>query len=210
MTRIALLVLGALAAVVFATFILVALPRAFLPDVSAAHRQKGPRPYTAAEQRGRDVYVENGCVYCHTQQVRDPAVASDTERGWGRPSYPSDYVYDRPALLGTMRTGPDLINVGVRLPDANWHLLHLYQPRAVVPWSIMPSYPFLFRTVRAAAVGDVVVNAPPPFAPKEGTIIATRAAQDLVAYLLSLRRDYTPPEVTPAAPTKSAATRAPP
>lgn len=205
MTKVALLVLGALAAVVFAAFILVALPRASLPRAATAHLRAGPPPYTEAELRGRAIYIQNGCIYCHSQQVRDPAVANDTERGWGRPSYPSDYVHDRPALLGTMRTGPDLINVGARLPDVDWHLLHLYQPRAVVPWSIMPPHPFLFRIVPVAAAGEVVVAVPAPYAPETGVVVATPAAQDLVAYLLSLRRNHPAPE----AANSSASTAAP-
>ncbi len=202
MTKVALLVLGAFAAVIFAAFILVALPRASLPGADSVYLQDGPRPYNDAELRGRAIYIQNGCVYCHSQQIRDPAVANDSQRGWGRASYPSDYIHDRPALLGTMRTGPDLINVGARLPDVDWHLLHLYQPRAVVPWSIMPPYPFLFRVVSAASAGEVVVSVPEPYAPSDGVVVAQPAALDLVAYLLSLRRDHPPPELasTTAAP----------
>ncbi len=66
--------------------------------------------------RGREVYIANGCLYCHSQQVRDNIWSTDEARGWGRPSVSGDYYYDNPHLLGTMRTGPDLINVGVRQP----------------------------------------------------------------------------------------------
>jgi cytochrome c oxidase cbb3-type subunit 2 len=198
MTRTWLLLLGALATVGFATLILVVIPSLMLVDV--------PRPadlaeYTPSEARGREIYIANGCVYCHSQQVRDPAYTTDVDRGWGsRAAVPADFVYDRPHLVGTMRTGPDLLNVGQRLPDANWHLIHLYQPRAVVPWSIMPSFPFLFelRDSGAVAAGARLVNVPGRHAaPRGKMVVATPDAVALVDYLLSLKRDYP----VPAAPT---------
>lgn len=192
MNKILALILGATATVVFASFILVLIPK--LMSVGTPMASEVP-PYTEAELRGRKLYIENGCLYCHSQQVRDPIISNDMERGWGRPSYPSDYVHDFPALLGTQRTGPDLINVGARLPDANWHLIHLYQPRAMVPWSIMPSYPFLFEHKAQAADGDQVLAVPEAFRPKGQQVIVTDKARDLVAYLLSLRRDMPPSEI---------------
>jgi cytochrome c oxidase cbb3-type subunit 2 len=107
-----------------------------------------PRPQALhqRELRGREVYIANGCVYCHSQQPRPKAFAPDFSRGWGRATVAGDYAYDQPHLLGTMRTGPDLMNIGVRQPSEQWHLGHLYQPRAYMPGSIMPSYPFLFET----------------------------------------------------------------
>lgn len=188
MTRAIILLLGALATLIFALVILIILPGALLADLEAPAELK---PYTAEELLGRQVYIRNGCVYCHTQQVRDPTFTTDVARGWGsRPSVPADYVFDKPHLLGTMRTGPDLINVGVRLPDPQWHLLHLYQPRALVPWSIMPPYPFLFEHKDAAGPGDTVLNIPGEYAPKSGVVVATDEAKALVAYLLALKRDY--------------------
>ncbi len=71
-----------------------------------------------------------------------------------------DYSYDKPHLLGTMRTGPDLMNIGVRQPGADWHLGHLYQPRAYVSGSIMPSYPYLFDVKDALEPGDKPVTLP--------------------------------------------------
>ena len=100
---------------------------------------EGLKPYSSAELRGRQVYISNGCVYCHSQQPRDRNLGPDAERGWGRASVPGDYFYDKPHLLGSMRTGPDLFNIGARQPSKDWHLGHLYQPRAFVPGSIMPS-----------------------------------------------------------------------
>ena len=194
MTRTWLLILGALAAVGFATVILVAIPSLMLVDV--------PRPpqleaYTPEQARGRAVYIANGCIYCHTQQVRDAAYTTDVARGWGsRPSVPADYVYDRPNLIGTMRTGPDLLNVGTRLPDANWHLIHLYQPRSVAPWSIMPSFRFLFelRDARYVDPDARVVDVPGRYAPPPGKVIVPKPdAIALVDYLLSLKHDYPVP-----------------
>jgi cytochrome c oxidase cbb3-type subunit 2 len=90
-----------------------------------------------------------------------------------------------------MRTGPDLLNIGARQPSREWHLTHLYQPRAVVPWSIMPAFPFLFEIRNTAAKGDVVVQVPEKHAPPGNqVVVAKQEALDLVAYLLSLDRTY--------------------
>lgn len=198
MTRTSLLLLGALATVAFAVIVLVILPRTMLVSV-----ERPPiTPYSPEELRGRAVYIENGCVYCHSQQVRDPAFTTDVDRGWGnRPTVPSDYYFDRPHLLGTMRTGPDLINVGQRLPDTDWHLIHLYNPRAVVEWSIMPAFPFLFEVKESKEIvgRDRVVRVRGTYAPS-GTqvIVASPDALALTAYLLSLKRQYPVPAHRPA------------
>ncbi|HJK96647.1 MAG TPA: cbb3-type cytochrome c oxidase subunit II [Polyangiaceae bacterium LLY-WYZ-14_1] len=147
-------------------------------------------PYTKIQGEGREVYVSLGCVYCHSQQPRDPEFAPDQERGWGRPSTPGDYAYDYPHQLGTMRTGPDLFNIGARQSSRSWHLLHLYQPRAVQAGSIMPAFPFLFEVVEEAGEGDVVVDVPAPWGPKNGVVVAKRDAIALTEYLLSLDHTY--------------------
>jgi cytochrome c oxidase cbb3-type subunit 2 len=182
------LVIGALIAIMFATMLLVVFPYAELADLKPP---KGLKPYTAAQLRGRAVYIREACLYCHSQQPRDPSqTPADMARGWGRPSVPADYVNDRPPLLGTMRTGPDLFNIGVRQPSRDWHLVHLYQPRAVVPGSIMPAYPYLFRT-GTVGKGDVVVNVPDKFRRSgAGAIVATRDALDLIEYLKGLDHSY--------------------
>ena len=189
MTRVWLLLVGAFAALSFAIVLLVLVPKAMLIRVAAS---PGVKPYTTTELHGREVYIANGCVYCHSQQVRDPAFTTDVERGWGsRPTVPGDYVYDRPHLLGTSRTGPDLTNVGQRLPDRNWQLIHLYDPRAVIAWSIMPGFPFLFteKAPNAVQPGDVVVAIPGPRAPKGRVVVAKPEALALADYLLSLKRN---------------------
>ena len=183
------LFLGAVAIIALATALLVVLPYVTLADVQPP---EGLKPYTEAQLRGRNVYIANGCVYCHSQQPRDPSIAPDGERGWGRPSVPADYTYDQPHLLGTMRTGPDLLNIAVRQPSRDWHLGHLYQPRAYLPGSIMPAYPYLFeeREGTTAAPGEVVVALPPGIAPAGTRVVARQEALDLVEYLLSLDRTY--------------------
>lgn len=148
----------------------------------------GTAPLTEAQARGRDVYVGEGCSYCHTQLVRPLA----QDRVWGRASVAGDYAYDTPQLLGTERTGPDLSNVGVRQPSAVWHSIHLYDPRAVVSESIMPAYPWLFVLKDKAGPGDEVVALPKDFAPAGKIVVATAAEQDLVAYLMSLRQAALP------------------
>ncbi|HEY0972836.1 MAG TPA: cbb3-type cytochrome c oxidase subunit II [Gemmatimonadales bacterium] len=190
MTRISLLILGAFAIMAGAICILVLVPKAMLADIQPPPELQ---PYTAQQLVGREVYIANGCVYCHSQQVRDDAFTTDVDRGWGaRPTVPADYVYDKPHLLGTMRTGPDLINVGQRLPDPDWHLIHLYDPRALVEWSIMPSYPYLFEEKAPGAVqpDDRVVRIPGPRAPEGVVVVAKPEALALVDYLISLKRQY--------------------
>lgn len=185
------LVTGAMAILALATSVMVVVPYLLLDKVHPVGTAL--KPYSMAELRGRNEYVSQGCVYCHSQQPRDPAFNSaDQERGWGRPSVASDYYYDRPHLLGTMRTGPDLMNIAVRQPSKDWHLGHLYQPRAYTPGSNMPAYPFLFEEIPATEVrkDHVVINLPPDFAVEGTAVVATPRALDLVAYLLAMDRTY--------------------
>ena len=178
---------GAMVALALATSALVIIPRVQLRDVKPP---AGLKPYTSAELRGREEYIKQGCLYCHSQQPRDIAQAPDFKRGWGRASVAADYYYDKPHLLGTMRTGPDLMNIGARQPSIDWHLGHLYQPRAYTPGSIMPGYPYLFETKEKASAGDKVVVLPPLYAPVNGVVVAKPEALDLVQYLLALNRTY--------------------
>lgn len=189
---------GAMVSLAVATAALVVMPYMQVRDITPP---EGLKPYTSAQQRGRDVYIASGCVYCHTQQPRDRNLGPDHERGWGRASVPGDYVYDKPHLLGSMRTGPDLFNIGARQPSKDWHLGHLYQPRAYVPGSIMPAYPYLFETKAAAEPGDEVVKLPPGHGPSQGVVVARPEALDLVKYLQGL--DHTYPVLPP--PPRSAA-----
>jgi len=96
-------------------------------------------PYGALELAGRDIYIREGCSTCHSQQIR-PLLA-EVER-YGAYSRAGEFAYDRPFLWGSKRTGPDLHRIGGKYTDV-WHRLHLTDPRAVVPASIMPAYPWL-------------------------------------------------------------------
>lgn len=178
---------GAMVTLALATATLVVVPYLQLSSVEAS---PGLKPYTSEQLRGRDQYIKNGCVYCHTQQPRTVSQAPDAARGWGRAPVAGDYFYDTPHLLGTMRTGPDLLNIGARQPSADWQLGHLYQPRAYVPDSIMPSYPYMFELKDKAEPGDKVVNLPPAYAPIGQVVVARPEANDIVAYLLALDRTY--------------------
>ena len=100
---------------------------------------EGIEPYSPLRLAGRDVYVREGCYGCHSQMVRP--FRSETER-YGPYSTAGESVYDRPFQFGSRRTGPDLARVGGRYSD-DWHRLHLQDPRALVPESNMPGYPWL-------------------------------------------------------------------
>ena len=159
------------------------------------------KPLTANEREGLHVYVSENCMACHTQQVRN----IEMDKMWGsRPSIPSDYFYSKkrldvwrqsPSVLGSERTGPDLTNIGVRQPSEDWHLLHLYNPRAVVSASVMPSYPWMFREVDSLALreDDKVVAVPKNLFNKPGKkIVASNDALRLVDYLKYLKQTDMP------------------
>ncbi len=133
---------------------------------------------------GRELYLKEGCGFCHTQFVRDLKV----DRPYGRGSVAADYALESPPLLGTQRTGPDLANVGVRQSSEMWNLIHLYNPRAVAPHSVMPAYPWYFEIKREASDSDLVVPVPPPYAPQNGVVVATGDAIAIVRYLQSLKQ----------------------
>lgn len=99
----------------------------------------GLKPYNALQLAGRDLYMRESCVSCHSQMIRP--FRAETER-YGHYSVAGEFVYDRPFMWGSKRTGPDLARVGGRYSD-EWHRVHLINPRDVVPESIMPGYPWL-------------------------------------------------------------------
>jgi cytochrome c oxidase cbb3-type subunit 2 len=187
-------------------FVMYALLSFFIAVVPAfvVEADNGPLPkekdLTDQQRRGMAVFISNGCVACHTQQVRN----IEMDKMWGaRPSIPSDYFYSKermntwqqsPSILGSERTGPDLTNVGERLPSETWQYIHLYNPRAMVPQSIMPAFSWLFEVkANADSAKDVLVNVPEDFRKGiKGDIVATKDAQDLVAYLLSLKQTPMP------------------
>jgi cytochrome c oxidase cbb3-type subunit 2 len=109
---------------------------------STIEKVKGMRPYSPLEQAGRDIYVREGCYGCHSQMVR--TLRDEVER-YGHYSLAAESMYDHPFQWGSKRTGPDLARVGGKYSD-QWHSEHLVNPRAVVPESIMPGYPWLAET----------------------------------------------------------------
>lgn len=191
MNKLLPLLIGAVGVLLLATLMLVILPAW---QMRTAEPPEQLQAYTEQQLLGRRQYVANGCVYCHSQQPRATGqTLFDAARGWGRASTPGDYFYDAPHLLGTMRTGPDLLNIGARMKSRDWHLTHLYQPRAIFDWSIMPSYPYMFEVKDEPADDDVIVRLPAEFQPHGGRVIVARQeALDLVDYLLSLDRTYPP------------------
>jgi cytochrome c oxidase cbb3-type subunit 2 len=109
---------------------------------STIETAEGMRPYTPLELAGRDIYVSEGCYLCHSQMIR--ALRDEVER-YGHYSLAAESQYDHPFQWGSKRNGPDLARVGGKYSD-DWHRVHLNDPRAVVPGSIMPSYPWLLTT----------------------------------------------------------------
>jgi cytochrome c oxidase cbb3-type subunit 2 len=182
------------------------------------------RPGLAVQ--GEQVYRANGCLYCHTQQVRTAGagavfrqgsvaryVSTDIERGWGkRFSVAEDYLRDHPVMIGHRRVGPDLTNVGVRQPNDEtqtnllWHLRHLYEPVSVAKDSAMPAYRFLFEKRRLKPGQEVATNAL-AWIERDGIseIVPKPEAVALAAYLFSLDSDAplfeaplpAPPKPTP-------------
>lgn len=152
---------------------------------------------------GKQSFIANGCVACHTQQVRNV----DMDKVWGsRPGIAADYAAitrtdfwrNTATLMGTERTGPDLTSIGKRQPSVAWNLLHLYQPRAVVEKSIMPAYPWLFETKDELSEDEVEIVVPDKFRKDvTGKIVATKEALHLVAYLQSLKQMPLPDGKTP-------------
>ncbi|HQY29173.1 MAG TPA: cytochrome-c oxidase, cbb3-type subunit II [Burkholderiaceae bacterium] len=117
---------------------------------STTEAVSGWKPYGPLELTGRDVYMREGCVNCHSQMIRP--FRAETER-YGHYSVAGEFVYDRPFMWGSKRTGPDLARVGGRYSD-EWHRVHLMNPRDLVPESNMPGYPWLAR----AAADDGTVQ----------------------------------------------------
>lgn len=114
---------------------------------------KNTRVYTALELVGRDIYIREGCSVCHSQQIR-PLLAE--VKRYGPYSRAGEFVYDRPFLWGSKRTGPDLHRIGGKYSDL-WQRVHLLNPRDVVKNSIMPAYAWLGKRP-ASAAGDIQAN----------------------------------------------------
>jgi len=168
---------------------------------------------------GRAVYASEGCIYCHSQQIRDEQNGLDIERGWGvRRTVARDYIFDNPPFLGSSRLGPDLSNVGSAKwrnepenedadhkpakRNAKWHLLHLYNPRVIVGESNMPSYRYLFTKRKISGQRSVEALDVPV---EDGyEIVPKPEAKNLVGYLLSLDKSHPLKEVKSTAPAVAA------
>lgn len=157
---------------------------------------EGVKPYSPIRLAGRDIYVREGCYNCHSQMVRP--FRSETER-YGHYSVAGEFVYDRPFQWGSKRTGPDLARVGGKYSD-DWHRLHLMDPRAVVPESNMPAYPWLAeRLIEPATVQQhmrALQRLGDPYTDEEidqafDALVGVTELEAVVAYLQGLGRDWT-------------------
>ncbi len=137
-----------LVAVLFAGFVQI-VPLFF--QHSTTEPAAGVEPLDPLRQMGRDIYIREGCVGCHSQQIR--TLRAEVQR-YGPYSVAGESVYDHPFLWGSKRTGPDLARIGQRYSD-DWHRIHLNNPRNVVPESNMPGYPWLAKNaLRTDDIGD--------------------------------------------------------
>src|SRR5690625_1473861 len=190
--------------VAFLFFVALTIFAAIMP---ALDNQARYTPLPAAEplsedaRKGKELFIANGCVACHSQQVRN----LEMDKKWGgRPGIPQDYAgmertdiwRNTATLMGTERTGPDLTDVGNRQGSKEWNLVHLYNPRILVEESIMPSYPWLFEYKNMPAKDDVEVSIPDEFRrSSRGTLVAKPEALQLVAYLQSLKQVSLPEDM---------------
>ena len=170
------------------------------PEVDPDTKDQSPTAYSGLAEQGRQIYAANGCVYCHSQQVRSRATSADIDREYGpRRTVARDYVRDRAAYLGDSRIGPDLSNVGLRHDKADWYYAHEYSPASVSPGSNCAPMRFLFEKRHPAgqpsteAIDPKAISLDMP-APGE-EVVPRHDAKALVAYLLSLKRSsYKLPE----------------
>jgi cytochrome c oxidase cbb3-type subunit I/II len=133
-TQFAILTFVAVAVGGFVEYVPTVLVRGNIPTIAAV------KPYTPLEIEGRDLYIREGCVGCHSQMIRP--IRAETAR-YGDYSKPGEFVYDHPFLWGSKRTGPDLQREGGKYPDS-WHYLHMRTPSSTSPGSIMPAYTWLY------------------------------------------------------------------
>jgi cytochrome c oxidase cbb3-type subunit 2 len=173
-----IVILGGLVLTLIGIFFTVALPYFMIqpPPSAAAVDWAKASPQVV---KGRQVYVREGCFYCHSQQVRfndETNEALRPDKVFGRASHEGDYVHDAPALLGTERQGPDLRWEGDRQPSDLWHYRHLWNPQLTSAGSIMPSFSYLFLAGSSDAKPLPALD-----------------AEALVAYLLALKTNEAPP-----------------
>jgi len=156
-----------------------------IPTISSVH------PYTPLELEGRDLYIREGCVGCHSQMVRP--FRSEVER-YGEYSKAGEFVYDHPFLWGSKRTGPDLLRVGGKYSDS-WHLNHFYDPQSISSGSIMPSYKWVINNKlnkkHIQTKMEVMVSLGVPYSPED----IERAQEWMLEQGVSIEENlYTDPE----------------
>lgn len=180
-----LLLLLATAAIMVGTIVTMVLPFAYVNTDRDAI--ESVVPYTALELAGRDVYIKEGCNNCHTQTVR-PLVAEVIR--YGDYSKSGEFVYDRPHLWGSRRTGPDLARVGGKYPD-QWHYEHMRDPASMAPGTNMPPYDFLdHREVNPELTRRKMEVLAFPYTEEEIRALEGKTDMDaMVAYLQKLGSD---------------------
>lgn len=201
-------ILGLAAAFVVPLIFLIVVPYVQLSDaLPVKYSEKDevdnawayPSVWTGANKDGEKVYASLGCAYCHTQMVRPTYAGADMWRpGWGgdeaeglaRETRAADYTNDQRAMLGYMRIGQDLANVGARNTDRAWYHQKLYNARMQNVDSNMPSYKNLYRKQQIAQPSRNAIKLEGRFAVEEGyEVVPTEKAEALVDYLLSRKMD---------------------
>lgn len=187
-------------------------PVAYDPDVDDAEGSY-PSGGGAGREMGRWVYKREGCVNCHTQVIRPQYASGDGdgfklafgktseegEAAYSRESTPYDFIGDDVALIGQVRNGGDLSNVGYRRPDPNWHYKHLFNPQQIHRWSTMPAFRHLFtkRVVQGSPSANAVLVTIEDGVSKE--VVPNSDAEALVDYILTLKnQDPLPSSLTNA------------
>lgn len=159
---------------------------------SASDRIAEVKPYTPLQQEGRDLYMREGCNNCHTQTVR--TLVADVERYGNGGSYSKsgEFVYDRPFLWGSRRTGPDLARIGLKYPDPKgaWHHKHMENPQSVVPASNMPAYAFLNKPLDTTYSERKMKLLKFPYTPADLDELKGKTEMDaIIAYMRKLGTD---------------------
>jgi len=179
---------------------LVVIPNWQFQDLKPVVKATGlqyPERYFGDAHKGREIYISQGCIYCHTQQVREKGYGGDIRRGWGtRRSVPRDYLFDRPHQLGTMRTGPDLASIGARQSSTEWHSLHLYDPQLTSPGSVMPRFNYLFNEIKEGQPPPNAFKIPSANSRSSGVkyIVPNERGAQLITYLKRLNQSFPLPE----------------
>lgn len=194
------LALGVFLTIAFSLTGLIVIPNWQFQELKPIIKADGtqyPAVLTGEEAQGRRVYIDQGCIYCHTQQIRMKGYGADIRRNWGtRRSVPRDYIFEKPHQLGTMRTGPDLASIGSRQPSRDWHSLHLYNPQITSPGSSMPRFNYFFNEIKEgqSAPPNAIVVPAPLRKNSISHIVPNARGNSLILYLISLNKTFPLPE----------------